>query len=478
MFDATIPSSIQTLLVSFTPCFSRPGFENFVALVTGWIACQGRHHISRVIQAAHGPARTKHHSTLYRFFSRGKWATDGLGKALFQLLLPLLPKQITFILDDTLCHKSGPHIFGAAMHFDAVQSTYGRGTTAGRKGFFAFGHNWVVGAVWLPLPWNADRGLAIPILFRLYRSKKRCPKTRYRKRTELALELVQRLASWLPGDRRIHVVGDAEYSCKTLVKNLPEGVSYTGPVVMDAALYAALGPAKGKSKRRGRPPRKGKRLPSPKALAAQASIPWKKLTLTIYAKKVTVLVKSQRCLWYTVAGTKLTRMVLTRDPTGRISDRAYFSTDDQLTEAKILAQFARRWEIEVAFRNAKQAMGLQDPQNGWWRRKAGTPRPKKRPGPNPRGRRGETAINHTLALPFVAYALVVVWYFKNGKRAVDVDRVRKQAPWYRHKETPSFADMLAAVRRELWMATFSRHPLLKRVRGNVRELLPHWLLAG
>ena len=70
-------------------------------------------------------------------------------------------------------------------------------------------------------------------------------------------------------------------------------------------------------------------------------------------------------------------MVVTRDPSGRINDRAYFSTDVDASVEAILEQFARRWEIEVAFRNTKQAMGFQDPQNGWWRRANSTPRPKK-----------------------------------------------------------------------------------------------------
>ena len=167
---------MQALLAGFAPCFTRPGFENFVTMISGWITCQGRHSISRMIQAASGLDGGKHHSRFYRFLAHGSWATDPVGNVLFQLLLPWLPTQITLILDDTLSHKSGPHIFGAAMHYDAHRSTYGRGTTEGRKGFFAFGHNWVVAALWLPLPWNRDRGLAIPILFRLYRSKKRCPK--------------------------------------------------------------------------------------------------------------------------------------------------------------------------------------------------------------------------------------------------------------------------------------------------------------
>lgn len=475
MFDATFPSSLQALLVGFASCFTRPGFDNFATLVTGWIACPGRHRISRVIQAASGgPAPEKHHSSFYRFLSHGSWAVDALGEALLHLLLPWLPPQVTMIVDDTLCHKSGPHLFGAAMHYDAQASTYGRGTSQGRKGFFAFGHNWVVAAVWLPLPWKAARGLALPLLIRLYRSKKRCPPGTYRKRTEMAAELVELLARWLPAGRSLHVVADAEYACQTLVRQLPDNVSFTGPMTMDAALYDEAGPYSGRGRRR----LKGNRLASPKELAARTSTPWRKLTLTIYGRKVTLLVKAQHALWYTVAGTQRLSIVVTRDPAGRLSDRAFFSTEDESSESEILVQFARRWEIEVAFRNTKQVMGLEDPQNGWWRRKAGSPRPKKRPGPNPRGRRGETTVNHTLTLVFTAHALVVLWYLKHGNRENDVARVRREAPWYRHKQTVSFPDMLAALRREIWSARLSRHPLLKRVCEKIDLLLPQWLLAA
>ncbi len=404
----------------------------------------------------------------------GKWAADSIGEVLFQLLLPFLPQRVTAMVDDTLSHKSGPHIFGAAMHFDASTSTYGRGTTAGRKKYFAFGHNWVVLCVWLPLPWGANRGMAIPVLFRLYRSKKSCPKTQYHKRTESASELVKIISGWLPEGRKLSVVGDSEYACKTLVRSLSEDQVFTGPMTMDAALYDEPGPYAG----RGRKRKKGMRLPSPTRLAAMRSVPWEELTLTIYGKEVTILVKTQICLWFTVAGTRKVRMVVTRDPSGRMEDRAYFTTDHERSVTELLTEFARRWEIEVAFRNAKQAMGVEDPQNGWWRRKAGTPRPKKKAGPNPRGHKGETAVNHTLALAFAAYAIVVIWYLKHGQKDEDVKRVRNEAPWYRHKVAPSYADMVGAVRRELWVARFSRNPLLRPVTKKIRELLPHWLLAS
>ena len=474
MTDPTIPMSIQSLLLKFDGCFTKPGFKNFTRLLIGWICCQGRHSISRVIQAGSDSDNAKHHSCLYRFLSVGKWTADSLGKVLFHLLLPFLSSRITVLIDDTLNKKGGPHIFGAGMHYDASKSTYGRGTAGGAKKFFAFGHNWVVLAVWVPLPWKTNGGMAVPILFRLYRSRKTCPKKRYRKRTELASELVKIVGSYLPDGYQLRIVGDSEYSCKTVVRHLGENQYFTGAMVLDAALYEEPGPYSGKGRKRD----KGKRLPSPVALAAKKSIPWEALTLTIYGREVTILVKTQVCLWYTVAKKQKVRMVVTRDPSGTLSDRAFFSTDYEQSPTSLLVEFARRWEIEVAFRNVKQAMGIEDPQNGWWRRKSASRTPKKKAGPNPRGRKGEKAIIHTLAMAFAAYAIVVVWYLYNGKHHEDVARVRSEAPWYRHKETPSFIDMLAAVRRELWVARLSRNPVLRPVAKKIRELLPHWLLAA
>ena len=470
-----VPKTLEEILRGFTSCFTKPGFKNFATLLVGWIVCQTRHSISRVIQASGEiDAGDKHHSRFYRFLSSGSWAIDSVGRVLFQLLTRLLPEEITLIINDTLCHKNGPHLFGGAMHYDSLRSTYGRGTAAGRKGCFAFGHNWVVAAVWLPCPWNSVRGIAVPFLFRLYRAKKRCPQKDYRKRTDLALDLIKLIASWLPEDRKIHLVADAEYACKTIVRNLPDRVAFTGPMSMDAALYDKPRVRKG----RGRPAKKGKRLLSPKKLAASKPKPWRKKKLKIYGRNVVILVKSMDCLWYTVAGTRRVRMVVTRDPSGRLNDRAYFTTDLTLKVEDMLAQFARRWEIEVSFRNTKQSLGIQNPQNGWWRRAKDTPRPKKRPGPNPRGRIGEKAINHTLAMAFATHAIVVLWYWQHGNPKKDVAAARAAAPWYRKKIDPSFSDMLAAVRREIWTERFSLNPIIAGGRNKIRKLLPHWLLAA
>jgi len=174
----------------------------------------------------------------------------------------------------------------------------------------------------------------------------------------------------------------------------------------------------------------------------------------------------------------LVSMIVTRDPSGRLSDRGFFSTNARLGPKELLTCLTRRWEIEVAFRNAKQAMRISDPQNGWWRRNARSAVEKKRPGPNPHKTKGKVAIEHALQQAFAAYALVVLWYFRHGKPDEDVARVRREAPWYRHKVAPSFPDMLAALRRELWVTRFSHDPDLNGVHEKIDSVLPHWLLAA
>jgi len=471
----TIPSAFWAIFFQFSCVFTAPSFQNFLTVITGWILCTGRHTISRVIQFGSGPASKKHFSSLYRFFSRAAWDVDALGEVLVKLVLPLIPGDVVFAsVDDTLCRKSGPHLWGAAMHYDPLHSTYGKGTTSGRKTRFTFGHNWVIVCLWVPLPWNAERGLALPVMFRLYRSKKRCPENQHRTRTQLASEMISILASWIPRNRTLIVLGDSEYACQTLVKGSPPNILFIGPMAMNAALFDFPGAYAG----RGRHRKKGRRLLSPRQLAEDRSVRWKRCTLSIYGRQVEALIKTQVCLWYHVAGTKPIRMIVTRDPKGRIEDRAYFATDPEFTPQQIAAGFARRWPQEVMRRDTKQTLGLEDPQNGWWRRRHGTRSRKKRPGPQPHRNRGHRAVLRTVPIALTAYTLVAVWYFQHGTARKDVKRVQENAPWYRHKAEPSFDDMLNAARLELWKARFSATPTLKKVSSKFIEVFPCWLLAS
>jgi len=365
------------------------------------------------------------------------------------------------------------------MHHDAVRSTYGRFGAGARKVSFSFGHNFVVLALWIPYPWSDHAGVAIPVLLRLHRTRKTVPEAEYRKRTELAAEMIKILHGWcemFDVDKKILISADQEYVCTPILSTLPKGVKLVGAFSMRAAIYQLPPPRQ--RHQRGAPRKKGDRLPTPKEIANDDSIPWIPIHVRIYGKKPTILVKVINCLWYGVTGTKVVRVVITRDPSGRLDDRAYLCTDPTWPPTAILIRYSRRWTLEVTFRTVKQFLGLEEPQNGWWRALAGTKRAEKKAGPNPSGDRGRLAVERTVPMIFLVFGLVHLWYFEAGNAAEEVSRARRRAPWYRHKSTPSFADMLGALRREILRERLMAVPVLARVFDKFEELAGDLLWAA
>ncbi len=448
-----LPSSLRSILFTFRPCFTAPSFGNFVALVLGFVLAPGRRWISRAIGAPRLLGPRKHHSTFYRFFSRARWEPDVVGRCLFGLVAGLLPREIDLLVDDTLCRRAGPRIFGVGAHVDLINSRYQRRGRAGSFMAFALGVDWVVLAVWIPLPWNPQRGLALPLLARLYRTRKTCPKARYRKRTELAREMIEIFATWLPAGYTAHLVTDREYACGPVLKDLPGGVHFTGPMDPKAALFSRPMPRPG----RGRPRTKGRRLASPQQRFKGRG--WRRHQVRLYGAEVPLLLKTFVCLWPTVLRTRAVRVYLTHDPRGRYQDRAYFSTALDQPAEEALARIARRWELEVAFRNGKQSFGWTDPQNGWSR------------GRRPR-RCAQAASSRTFPFLLMAYSITVAWYLRHGRPAEDVTRARKARPWHRHKREPSFDDMLGSLKREIWRHQLFRGHLARQTRRKILALLP------
>lgn len=460
-------SSIRAVFVNFKNVFTKPSFNNFVSLSVGWILCLGRHSISRVIQFM--PDFDLQHTRFYDFFSRARWEADDLSMHLVPIVLKFIPEEMEVYasVDDTLAYRSGAHIWGAGMHYDALRSNYGRGVK--RVVSLAFGHSWVIFSLLVPMPWNRSRLLAVPVLFRLYRSKRTAPADDYRKRSELAAELVELLCRWLPSWRRLRVLGDDEYASKIVATriaallqeaeedkragrrpSLPAKIELCGPMSMNAALFALPPPYNG----RGRPPKKGPRLPSPKKFAADSSTPWQAKVMHIYDRDIEILTKTRVVLWYSVTGCCPVRMVVTRDPKGRIDERAYFMTEATATVEQVIISYSHRWSQECLHRNLKQYFGLDDPQNGWWRHPRGERQDERCPGPAPHELRGAKAATRTVPFVMVVYAVVEIWYLTNGNPAADVARARRRAPWNVNKREPSFADMLTAARREILFPRF------------------------
>ena len=84
---------------------------------------------------------------------------------------------------------------------------------------------------------------------------------RARTRPQAAAELARKLAEANP-ERTFWLVGDSAYVNAATLQGRPANLRVIGPLHWKAALYERPGPYGG----RGRPPKKGARLPAPKAL--------------------------------------------------------------------------------------------------------------------------------------------------------------------------------------------------------------------
>jgi len=435
-------SSMDGLLQQFACCFTVPSFQTFCIIVNGWLLGRCRRTVTGVLLAGDG-LKSKTFSCYHRFFSQARWSTDSLGQVLLPLILPFVPGgALVVAVDDTLTRKTGKRIWGAGMHHDPLLST-------GKRHYFSFGHNWVVLSIQLSFPFAPDKTWSLPILFRLYRrqQKKRNPgrpagerkstgqatPSEYRTRPQLAIEMIEILASWVP-DRVIHVVGDSAYAGKSISLHLPDNVHLTSRMVINAGLYEP--PPKPRKGVRGAPRKRGKRLPSPAELAKGKKLKWKKTRVNIYGKRVRVWLKSCDALWYNSAGTRMLRVVVVRDPSGRRKDDCFFSTDRSLSPKAIIELFAQRWPLEVAFYNAKQHLGMEDPQN-----------------------RKPLAVQRTAPLALCLHTLVILWFARYGR--FNADAYRKTRPWYRKKRTPSFADMLNCLRTASIKETINHDPAQK-----------------
>lgn len=408
-----LPESFLGCLAILQGCFTTPAYQRFVTLMSGWVLCIGKHTVTGVMRAA-GVVGKREHGGYHRFFSRGAWIPDQVGLSLMRLALKLLPKgaRIVLSLDDTLARHTGKHISSAGMHRDPLLSCAGRT-------FFHFGHNWVVLAVVVPFPkWG--KVFSLPVLVRLYRSKKanQVLGEPHKKLTELACELIGLASTTFP-DQRFLVVADNNYVNRSVVRPLPANVDFLGRGRMDAALYAPPPPYRGK----GRPRVRGRKLASPEARADRGG--WRRVKANVYGRTTTLKVQVFDALWYVVGYQRELRFITIRGWPGHDKDDVLMTTDLEMTAPQAVELYCQRWSLEETFGWVKGRLGFEDPHN-----------------------RTEHAVQRTAPMALWAYTLVIYWYANWAKRRRQLPF--RYAPWYRTKKAPSFADMLATLRRQSW----------------------------
>jgi hypothetical protein len=443
--------TILPTIQQFRSAFSASTFKNFRFLFLAWLINPKQGWISNCLRAflympGLFPTRNgkpKHFSCFYRFFTEARWDKDEVGRLMATSLQRWLPQTITIIIDDTLCRRTGPMILGAGSHHDPIR-TQGGGKK--KKFVMSFGLNFVILAIWIPMPFVHSGGMAIPTLFRLYRSQKTCPAEVYRKRSELAAELLTVVRRWWP-KRRFEITVDQEYACKTVFRAADEHIVLTGPIRGDAALFPAQRPEHHGG---GRKTIWGSRLPSPQGLADDPSVPWQESSVMMYGVELTLLIKSCQVRWKSTGTEQVVTITVTRDPRGIYEDAYFLRTEADAPIQDVLTPVCRRWSLEVAIRDSKQHLHLEQIENGYVHRAKAKQKPgKKISGPQAPMELEPIASKRTVPLFMLAMGFAARWYLEHGDPKQDVRWARFLAPWWRHKTTISFGDMLQAFRRQM-----------------------------
>ena len=235
---------------------------------------------------------------------------------------------------------------------------------------------------------------------------------------------------WLP-ERAIVFVGDNSYAAINFLWRMTQLSNPLTMVVrfrMDAALYEPASPRhKGQ---KGRTRKKGKRLPTLAAVAADPKTSWERCVVPYWYGESQRLIEicSSTAVWYHGGKPPLPiRWVLVRDPQHKFKTQALLCTDLSVQPKQIVAWFVQRWQLEVTHREVREHLGVET-QRQW----------------------SDQAIARTTPLLYGLFSLITLLAHRLAQKGKVLTR---RTAWYA-KPLPTFSDALAAVRSDLW-----RHPI-------------------
>ena len=444
-----VPASLDSLLSLLRPCFSQPTFQTFRALIVGQLSQTGLRTVTGMLVGAR-LSTVWHHARAHRFFSHARWQVDELGLRIAELICERLTEPgapVLVAIDDTLLQRAGRRVHGCFWHHDATANS--------QQAAVAWGNNWVVIGL-VVRPAFLDRAVCLPVLFRLWQPRRKhiaagkLDPERPAK-PALARAMIDLLTARLEG-RQVDLVGDSAYATGAW-RGVGARVTMTSRLRSNAALHAPAPPRTGK---RGRPAKRGKRLPSLAQIATDQATEWTTQAVRRYGKTETLLLHEIDCLWGPLGAETAVRVILVADDqkTGGYQI-ALITTDSTATPAQIVERYADRWPIEVCYEDAKHIFGVGHARN-----------------------RTPQAVQRTVPFQFLAMTLTISWYTLHGHHPDVVAEHRARAPWYLTKANPSTADMLAKLRRVIIATQYRPGPHRAPTATEITRVQHAWAAAG
>lgn len=416
-----LPWIIMNTINPFAPCFwGMTTWEKAKILWIGAILTPGKRVVSEALRVM-GLGESRQFAQYHQVLNRAVWSPLDLAQVLLKLLIKtFVPDDgvLVFGIDPTLERRWGGKIAARGIYRDPVRSSDSHFVKAS-------GLRWISLMLLTPITW-AQRVWALPIMTvlspseRYYQQGGRIPQTLL-ERSEQMLKLLRR---WLP-TAVVVIVGDSAYAALDFLHQMQRlKLTFITRLRMDAALYDPAPPYSGK----GRPRKKGQRLPTLAQVLVDETTVWASLSLLWYdGHERQMEVASASAVWFHTGKAAVPiRWVLVRDPLHAYDPIALLSTDPLSNPVSIVTWFVQRWQLEVTFEEARRHLGVET-QRQW----------------------SDKAIARTTPLLFGLFSWVTL--VAHTLYAACPSPSPRQAAWY-PKLLPTFADALALVRQHLWAA--------------------------
>jgi len=352
-----IPMEIIQLLLFPKDILSIPNYNIFVNYIWCILAAEGRKTTRNIYKYCF--FFKKNLSSWERFLNSNHWSYTEVMRKLFLLLTDTFKSQFLVhgaylvAYDTSLIAKNSKKIIG-------IQKWRNHSGNAD-AGEYVIGHHF--GILALVGKFLNGRFLSFPLIFRLIAGKSSpcqwiCTSDGTASTMDfwcIAHAAIKQFVEWT-GKYPVRVVSDSYFSNQSFVKDLVQSerpIHVISKLKSNAVAHEdVILPV---VKKRGRPRKRGNRIKIHSLIKTE---PVQKLTVQLYGeeKNIEAVVKD---LWLFNLNHK-SRVVVTR-----INNRvnAFVCTDLSLTAEQILEIYGSRFSIELAIRDMKQHLGLEDYQH-------------------------------------------------------------------------------------------------------------------
>ena len=159
---------------------------------------------------------------------------------------------------------------------------------------------------------------------------------------------------------------------------------------------------------------------------------------------------SYQALWPHVLGYSPIKVVVVRDPEGRMRDTYLFTTDVNARPEWVIKKFSERWSIEVLFRASKQTLDIEGPQH-WC----------------------QQSVEKVAPWVWSMQSVLMVWYISHGRDTPEAAELRaRMGDW---DSEWSLRHMLQVLRRAILNATIDPNSADEPQLRELLSTLKNWV---